>query len=637
MGRMSIIIVLGFIIIAGLSFVSIREADMRSINNTVENAYSVERNFSAKDIVSHAIQMHLKKQGLNTSDSAWMNCVASISQTKISSVGSELDTFLFDATSDINGIEKNMTAQVVYNARSIPIIHSPVTIHSSQAGVSLTSISYINGENIGMDDMRGNSIYDKYGITLTKADTTSLKMDMGDDTTKVVGNEKIPSLDQISSAYYEDVSKYIDLYKSIADTTINTGVLPGGQYGTAENPTIVYLNGETVLDGDVAGYGILAMEGSFSTTDTFTLNWKGIVINKPEPDSNNVTIYLADSSAIYGALISGANAMSEVNCLGEVAFDIVDGEVIPGVDYRARIQILGSELSYTDNSGYDHDAETETWAYVGGTEEYYWNDVRFAEQDGWKDVDSEDQQPAEYYIWEDGEGQTHPAGSPVKIKCKFEGRSAITSNENSDNLIVLRNGDNIPGMAGSGGQADVESFLSNYINLDTRTMQLSNNQAVYLFDGNNRSFPSWDQFSGLWQEAGYYYNSTTFIQEDVEKWYWDRRRYEWVSYIDHVDIPTDQNSYEYWNYNTTNKDYFVENVMDFITRDFQDCVVLATLFEPPDEPPVVVIGDTTTNNKPVKIQYSKDAIDLIDQLVVGINAETTIVSIDWWDGDKTEK
>jgi hypothetical protein len=610
MGRMSLIIVLGFIIIAGVTFVSLREVDMRSTDNTITNAYSVDRNFSAKDIAGHAIQMHLKQQGINTSDSTWMNCITSITSQRLSSVGATLDTFLFNATAVVNGVEKNMTARVVYNARNVPVAHSPVTIHGNQASVSLSSISYINGDNVTMDDMDGDAAYDKYGITLTRADTVSLKLDMGEDTIKVVGNNKIPSMNQVNSDYYEDVNKYIQLYKGLADTSVLTGVLPGGQYGTEEAPKVIYINGSTHMAGDVSGYGILAIEGSFSTTDTCTLNWKGLVINQPEPDSNNVTLYLADSSAIYGALVSGANAMSEVNCVGEVVFDIINDEVVPGVDYKVRAQVLGAELSQEDGSG---DVSAEVTVYVGGDDVHTWSDVRYADMDAW--VDHRNQPSPEYYIWEDGEGQTHPAGSPVKIECDFaDGWPTISSDENSDHLVVLRNGDDAPAMKASSGQADVESWLGAYIDSETGLIRLGNNQAIYLFEANSDNpWPKWENWSAWWINKGYHKDSETY-----EYHWWYR-------------IPTDQMSYEYCNYSSQSRAQFLSTITEDL-RDFQDCVVLATLFEPPDEPPVINPGDTTSNNKPVKIQNSQEAINLVNQMMTGINADTNIVSIEWWDG-----
>jgi hypothetical protein len=234
------------------------------------------------------------------------------------------------------------------------------------------------------------------------------------------------------------------------------------------------------------------------------------------------------------------------------------------------------------------------------------------------DGTSSSQPSPEYYIYEDGEGQVHPAGSPVRIKCSFaNGFPTISSNENSDHLLVLRNGDDAPAMKASGGQASVETWLGAYLDSESGLIRLGNNQAIYLFEANsNNPWPSWETWSAWWINKGYHKYSQYHGTD------WDEG---------------DRNSYEFWNKKQSRRDYFLSNYVTDDFRDFQDCVVLASLYEPPDEPPVIVVGDTTTNNKPVKIQYSKDAMDMLNQLVAGVQAETTIVSIEWWDGKENKK
>lgn len=647
MGRMSLIIVLGLIIISGSIFVTVKKVDVRSNENIASNAYSVDRNFSAKDVLDHAIQLHLKQKGISDSDTSWLNCITSISSEKISSSDAALDTVLFDAKVRINEIERPMKAYVVYNAKNYPYSPGSVNIHGNQARVSLVSVASIDGNNWKMDGSEGDDEYDKYGIALTRADTTNLKMDMGDDTTKVYGINKTPSMTKIDEGYYEDVDKYIQLYKGIADVTITDGDMPGGQYGTSDDPVVVYANGRTSMSGDVDGYGILAIEGSFSTTDTYTLDWKGLVICEPEADSSSVTLYLADSSAIYGSLVTDASAVSSVNCVGEVSFAIVDDEVVPGADYQVRIEIIGAELSGSGGRG---DVGVSAIAYIGGSEIYSWSDVRYAEQDAY--VDRASQPSPEYYIWEDDEDESHAAGEAIKVQCAFwDGWPTISSDENSDHLIVLRNGDSAPSMTGSSGQESVETWLKAYVNTDDGTMQLGENQAIYLFDANEKTstWPSWEDHSDWWLEKGYHYASESSASIEVE--YWEYYNYGWHNdgytlKTKYVTAPTDQNSYEYWDFNYESdkkvsdyyyersgwwgsvtyyiypyREYFLENYCDYDDRDFQDCVVLATLS---------TLSGPDSLSIPVKIRNCQEAIDKVHEMLSGVNADTTLKSINWW-------
>jgi hypothetical protein len=76
-----------------------------------------------------------------------------------------------------------------------------------------------------------------------------------------------------------DINAFSSQLDAIADYTFNTATpFPGsiGQFGAADYPVTVVVNGDTVTNGNLTGYGILDVRGSLTAGGTIT--WTGIVI-----------------------------------------------------------------------------------------------------------------------------------------------------------------------------------------------------------------------------------------------------------------------------------------------------------------------------------------------------------------------
>jgi hypothetical protein len=68
----------------------------------------------------------------------------------------------------------------------------------------------------------------------------------------------------------------------------------------------------------------------------------------------------------------------------------------------------------------------------------------------------------------------------------------------SDNIRALRNGDLVPDVPGMSNQSSIEDFVAQYINLSTGTMQMADNQVIYLFElGTNNLNSSSADFQDL--------------------------------------------------------------------------------------------------------------------------------------------
>ncbi len=650
MGRMSLILVLGFIIIASIIYQTIHETDINSVEQTAGIAYKLSRDFTSKDFIDYAIQRRIM-QGQDIVKSYWndVEVEATITPHNDNLPYPQKRVKITGISKTRDGITKPLEAIVIYRDFQIPNNRSPVTIHSPLVNLQMDGPSEINGADMNLDGSAGTGDT-LYGVTLTQADTTLLKGSLIADSShvKVKGQGSDPSVNKVDD--YQDVSAYIDLYSSHADTTVTTGYLPAGIYGTQDSPKIVHLDGDTQLEGDVQGTGVLILGGSFSTTDSASINWNGIVLAAAQQDSNNVSLFFGDSSTVMGSLIIDAPDESNVNMKGEkVQFEITEEQVIPGQDFEASIMVLGSELSGSGGVG---DVPTEVKVTIGGSVVKTWSDVRYAEGDA--HVDGAWQPPlSSFYYKVPG---SFDAGTPITISGRFYSsyygiNKTISSTSNTDHLRVLRNGDSAPGMAGSSGQTGVEDFLEGYITDGEIT--ITENQAIFLFDYNtlNSSYPydSYEEFKGAFDDTwDPYYIERTPEYEDYEilKNYYGSTYDVYEDYSDfsanwqNDGIPPDNYMYER---NVEEEDYLEDKAKwyaDNDNRDFQDLVVLADLSVPEEDTPdtVDVVTGSGTITKKVKFQHSEEAYNIATSLITSKIGQSgkSIVQIDWIDKNEID-
>ncbi len=646
MGRMSLIVVLGFIIIAGFVFQAVYDTDLRSVENIAKADQVLNTDFTSKDIVNYAIENNILNNRSKL-DTSWFGVQVKIEvlNPTQSTAQPPLYQKIVRGISKKGNIIDTMDAIVTYRNAKIPSSSSPISIHSPLLSLSMEGPAAVNGFDYDHPDIDipgyTPGADSMYGITLSQADTAMLKNGLIADSnhTKVNGMGGYPSVTE--DANYVDIAEYVDLYGSVADTSVTTGQFPPGTYGTVDNPKIVYLDGDTQLSGDVNGTGVLVINGDFSTTDTSRLDWNGIILAKAADDSNNVKLHFADSSSVKGSMMVDAPNESDVNMKGEkVPFELTESEIIPGEDYEASITVLGSELSGNGGVG---DVATEVNVYIGGNLVKSWDDARYSEGDA--DVDGAWQPPLSSFYWKAPE--TYAAGTAISISGRFYSsyygiNKTISSTDNTDHLRVLRTGDSQPGMAGSSGQSDVESFLEGYI-VDGQ-INLLENQAIFLIDYNQLSndYP-YDDFwefriahDDHWDP---YYHDENPEYEDYVALYGDPNQYyaDYDAFLGswkNDGIPPDDYVPEH---NVEEEDY-AEDKADWYAandnRDFQDLVVLADLQVPPEpEPDTTQTVVIETRDKEVRFQYCQEAYIIARQLLESKLGGTgkAIVKVDWID------
>ena len=76
------------------------------------------------------------------------------------------------------------------------------------------------------------------------------------------------------------------------------------------------------------------------------------------------------------------------------------------------------------------------------------------------------------YFWYSGNSNSHWKTSYTR-----------TTETNPSTLIdVLKNGDDVPDVAGFNNQSSVQDFVSDYVNLNTDTMVMDVDEVIYLFE-----------------------------------------------------------------------------------------------------------------------------------------------------------
>ncbi len=138
-------------------------------------------------------------------------------------------------------------------------------------------------------------------------------------------------------------------------------------------------------------------------------------------------------------------------------FNIVDGAVVPGADYDAEVTLLGTALTKHDGSNIPVNIEFT----VGDDALVPWaGDVN----------DGENPRTTEFV------GRS--AGEAISVKAS--GVHTVRSTKETERVLVLRDGDEVPDIEGFNDQSNAEEYVKNYI-VDGK-ISLEENEAIFLFE-----------------------------------------------------------------------------------------------------------------------------------------------------------
>ncbi len=170
----------------------------------------------------------------------------------------------------------------------------------------------------------------------------------------------------------------------------------------------------------------------------------------------------------------------------EVEFDIEGDTVVPTEEFAVKVSILGAAIS----AGGAYDVPVGARVKVNNQTFNPWGDFNKALAGNVNDGNN----PRTYIF-----PNKFPAGTSVSVLgrswLKKNSNSKGTnenhwqtymtvdgSNTNSQQLIVLRNGDNAPNITGFMNQDNVVDYIRDFINPDTNKVTLDENQAIFLYE-----------------------------------------------------------------------------------------------------------------------------------------------------------
>ena len=164
----------------------------------------------------------------------------------------------------------------------------------------------------------------------------------------------------------------------------------------------------------------------------------------------------------------------------KIDFDINAGKVTPSEDFMIMVSVLGSAITSRGN-----DVPVTVQLKIGDKAVNPWGD--FSDEDA-ADVNDPHAPTRNYIVNElfEVDEDSDPADTEVTVSARswVSGKVYIEANshEQSKQVKVLRDGDDVPNIKGMGDQADVLAFIRPYIDFDSNKMTLDQNQAIYLFE-----------------------------------------------------------------------------------------------------------------------------------------------------------
>jgi hypothetical protein len=161
----------------------------------------------------------------------------------------------------------------------------------------------------------------------------------------------------------------------------------------------------------------------------------------------------------------------------DIDFDIEGDTVVTNEKVAARIRVLGTAI--TMSGRYDIPV---TMAARGASNWHFpFGDFYSADDGNLNDG----QNPRQWILpdtLEAGEAVDVAARSYIQRGNRWDAHMQVTSSSNSDNLVVLRDGDPVPDIEPFQNQNAIAAYVDEYVDAATGRVELQSNQAIYLFE-----------------------------------------------------------------------------------------------------------------------------------------------------------
>ncbi len=389
--------------------------------------------------------------------------------------------------------EHDIDGNVIFTAP----LPAAVVLEDDQVDVSHAAKYKISGVDVRMPAVAAGAGYrDPVPGVLTRQTHASL-MNTEFNASSVVGQGNAYLVDEGSydGGYDDELETYLEtLYTEARNTSVSTvgfftpqavrETLFRGAVNASNrsNPKIVRVQGGITLPAGsppLHGYGLLLVEDGDLLVHSNDFQWEGLVmVRKHKADSVNVV--LGDGVRVHGGLIAyDLDTGSNLACVPD--FNIDGNTIVVNDSFKVYIEVLGAAISF----GGLYDMPVTARLHVGGQAFQPWGSYNQA-------LGGNLNKPGRFVF---DPGTVFPAGAGIRIDAKswkrLDGMDGTqnshwtvhmekTSQTVDSRLEVLRDGDDVPNVAGFLDQASVADFVSGYVEGDK--MKMDRNEAVNLFE-----------------------------------------------------------------------------------------------------------------------------------------------------------
>ncbi|PIS27831.1 MAG: hypothetical protein COT43_08575 [Candidatus Marinimicrobia bacterium CG08_land_8_20_14_0_20_45_22] len=303
MGRSTLIIVLGFIVIFGYISIRMNRTAQIAEENSIEYTEKVIARQIANSAIDYLMLLHSNYGYSDTiiSKDSWLGGSFTGTITNLAHDSSAIEDSVSITVTTQAG-EQTYTSSVTFWSRNLllPVIPAAVGACTNSIALSIIGNSHIYGSDTNIDGTTGLSD-DLPGVTVSEEDDSVSLMNEYEGSTKIQGQGTSPSVALFDETTQEEIQSLAEAYKSVADYVLTSCDDFGNvTLGSPLSPVVVDISGECTISGNLTGYGVLIAEGVIFKGH---VRWYGIVIITGDA---NADITSKGNSSIYGALLLGA-------------------------------------------------------------------------------------------------------------------------------------------------------------------------------------------------------------------------------------------------------------------------------------------------------------------------------------------
>lgn len=271
MGKALLIIVLGTAAIIASITLGINSNATRQVETTADFLKKEE----ARLIADSGIEIYLEKLRENKNltgtflNNSWNDGTYDIY------ISGPSTALVIKSIGHYEGVNHTTVVKAKRDKITMPGVNSAMYISANALNINLNGSIDINGNDINMDGSAG-SASPKPGIGVdNSSDSAYVINNIKPKISKAIdGAGGTPSVHTVN-----DTTNWDEVTQNIifaADNTLPTGVYNTGDFGTASQPKITYVNGDATFAGNNSGYGIMVVNGDLTLTGTF--DFYGIII-----------------------------------------------------------------------------------------------------------------------------------------------------------------------------------------------------------------------------------------------------------------------------------------------------------------------------------------------------------------------